>query len=166
MSREVAGNFNVLSIFVDACTVGGHDVVSDRKEMEISTGGKMGVSAEIAFSKVAFDSHESDFLRLGGSVSAPACDSALGDTLPSGTGCSLSIHASGGGGLGKRVEFFHGFAFGGGHAGKGRLLVVIGDAGRCLGDDFLTDDFQRKREAVGVSIGACTHCLRDARDGS
>jgi hypothetical protein len=66
LRRIVAGDIKTLPVFVNARAIGSHDIVSDREEVEISTRGKMGVRAKIAFSEIAFDFHESDFLRLAG----------------------------------------------------------------------------------------------------
>lgn len=57
LRRIVAGDIKTLPVFVNARPVGSHEIVSDREEVEISTRGKMGVRAEIAFSEIAFDFH-------------------------------------------------------------------------------------------------------------
>ena len=97
---------------------------------------------------------------------APACRGlTFRDSLPSGARCGLSVRPLRRVRFAKGLEFFHRFFFSGGHKGKGGFLVGIGNACARLRGDFLTDDFQRKREAIGVSIGARTHGKSDFGNG-
>lgn len=101
------------------------------------------------------------FDGMGGAVSRPACGLALGDAVPSGFRDALPVYASGGGCLAKRMEFFNCFALGRGKRGERIFLVGIASDSGGLGDDLLTDDFNRKVESVGMTIGTRSHCLRD-----
>jgi curved DNA-binding protein CbpA len=88
--------------------------------------------------------HDDLVLRLGGGVASPACRGlALGDTLPSGARCGLSVRPLHRVRFAEGLEFFDRFALARRHACKGGLLVSIGNARRCFCFDFLSDDFNR-----------------------
>ena len=102
----------------------------------------------------------------GAGAFAPACRGlAFRESLPSGARCGLSVRPLHCVCLGKFDELCNGFSLARCHARKGGFFVCIGDAGGCLGFDFLTDYLNRKVERIGVTIGTCAHSKSNFGNG-